>query len=134
MPAQTPRDLFARFQRNVLAGRAGLDEEMLTADVVVEMPFAPAGSRRVAGREEVVAMTRAGRAALPVVFEEFQEVAVHETADPEVIVIEYRIAATVPGGGPRAQAAFVVVLRARDGRIVHWREYQDRAAIAEALA
>jgi hypothetical protein len=36
-----------------------------------------------------------------------------------------------PTGG---SANFVVVLRARDGRIVHWREYQDRAAIAEALA
>ncbi|MEU8802663.1 nuclear transport factor 2 family protein [Spirillospora sp. NPDC048819] len=134
MSAQTPRDLFARFQDNVLAGQAGLDEEMLAADVVVEMPFAPAGSRRVAGREEVVAMTRAGREALPIVFEEFQEVVIHESADPEVIIAEYQIVATMPGNSTQAHAAFVVVLRARDGRIAHWREYQDRTAIAEALA
>jgi ketosteroid isomerase-like protein len=134
MSTQTPRDLFARFQDNVLAGQAGLDAEMLAADVVVEAPFAPAGSRRVAGREEVVAMTRAGREALPIVFEEFQDVVIHETADPEVIIVEYQIMAIMPGGDTRAQAAFVVVLRARDGRVVHWREYQDRTAIAEALA
>ncbi|MFI0482269.1 nuclear transport factor 2 family protein [Actinomadura sp. 9N215] len=134
MSRQTPQDLFARFQDNVLAGQAGLDEEMLAADVVVETPFAPAGSRRVEGREEVVAMARAGREALPIVFEEFQDVVIHESADPEVIIAEYQIVATMPGGGTRAQAPFVVVLRARDGRIVHWREYQDRTAIAEALA
>jgi uncharacterized protein len=134
MSAQTPRDLFTRFQRNALAGQAGLDEEMLAADVVVETPFAPAGRRRTEGREEVMAMTRAGREALPIVFEEFQDVVIHETADPEVIIVEYEMVATMPGSGTRAQAAFVVVLRAQDGCIVHWREYQDRAAIAEALA
>ena len=133
MSVPTPRELFARFQRNALAGRAGLDEDMLTADVILESPFAPAGHRRIEGRDEVVAMTRAGREALPIVFEEFQDVVIHETADPEVIIVEYRMVAAMPGGGPRAQAAFAVVLRARDGRIAHWREYQDRSAIAEAL-
>ncbi len=31
--------------------------------------------------------------------------------------------ASVPGTGKREAANFVVVLRARDGRVVHWREY-----------
>jgi len=130
----TPRELFARFQHNVLAGEAGLDEEMLADDVVVEQPFTPVEHRRTEGREKVVAMTRAGREALPVVFEDFRDVVIHDTADPEVIVAEYQLAATIPGSDTRAQAAFVVVLRARDGRIVHWREYADGIAIANALA
>ncbi|WP_230985390.1 nuclear transport factor 2 family protein [Microbispora oryzae] len=134
MSEQTPRDLFARFQRNALAGEAALDEEMLADDVVVEWPFGRVGHRRIKGREQVVAMTRAGREALPVVFEEFRDVMIHETADPEVIVAEYQMVATIPGSGKEAQAPFVVVLRARDGRIVHWREYQDQAMIAEALS
>jgi ketosteroid isomerase-like protein len=79
-------------------------------------------------------MVRQGREALPIAFEEFRDVVIHETADPEVIVAEYAVVASLPGSGRRASAAFAVVLRARDGRIVHWREYQDRAAIAEALA
>ncbi|MFI0452679.1 nuclear transport factor 2 family protein [Actinomadura sp. 6N118] len=134
MPERSPRDLFARFQNNTLAGQAALDEEMLADDVVVESPFAAAEQRRTEGREQVVAMTRAGREALPIMFEEFRDVVIHETADPEVIIAEYQIVAAMPESGTRAQAPFVVVLRARDGRIVHWREYQDRTAIAEALA
>ncbi|WP_131735960.1 nuclear transport factor 2 family protein [Actinomadura roseirufa] len=134
MPTPTPRDLFARFQRNALSGQAALDEEMLSADVVVEQPFAPAEHRLTEGREKVLAMVRAGREAFPLTLEEFRDVVIHETADPEVIIVEYRLTATVPGRGTRASAACVVVLHARDGRIVHWREYQDQAAIAEALA
>ncbi|KAB2361044.1 nuclear transport factor 2 family protein [Actinomadura montaniterrae] len=134
MPDQTPRELFARFQHNVLAGEGGFDEEMLAEDVEIEMPFAPAGhARRIEGRAAVAALVRQGREALPIAFEEFRDVVIHETADPEVIVAEYAIVASAPGGR-RASAAFAVVLRARDGRIVHWREYQDRAAITEALA
>jgi ketosteroid isomerase-like protein len=134
MSEMTPKDLFSRFQRNVLAGGAGLDEEMLAEDVVIEMPFAPAGhDRRMAGRAEIAARLREGRAALPVVFEEFRDVVVHQTADPEVIVAEYAMVASLTTGGKRASANFVVVLRARDGRVAHWREYQDRAALAEAL-
>ncbi|WP_242911176.1 nuclear transport factor 2 family protein [Actinomadura terrae] len=149
MSQQGPRELFDRFQRNALAGEPALDEGMCAEDIVVESPFAPSGHRRVEGRANVLAMTREGRAALPVTFEEFRNVVVHETADPEVIVAEYEMVASVPGkSGPeesapeksvpgdarRASASFVVVLRARDGRVVHWREYQDRAAIMEALA
>lgn len=135
MSGPTPRELFARFQEKLLAGEGGLDEEMLAEDVEIEMPFAPAGhARRIEGRAAVTAMVRQGREALPIAFEEFRDVVIHETADPEVIVAEYAVVASVPGSGRRASAAFAVVLRARDGRIVHWREYQDRAAIAEALA
>ncbi|NYI95585.1 hypothetical protein HNR12_001862 [Streptomonospora nanhaiensis] len=134
MSEQSPRDLFARFQRNALAGRPGFDAEMLAPDVVVEQPFAPPANRRTEGRDNVVAMTRAGREALPVVFEGFSEVEIHETADPEVIIAEYRLTATVPRTGTRARGAFVVVLRAANGRIAHWREYQDTAAFAAALA
>ncbi|MDL4820303.1 nuclear transport factor 2 family protein [Actinomadura opuntiae] len=135
MSEQTPRELFARFQRNALAGGAGLDEEMLAEDVVIEMPFAPDGhARRMEGRAAIAARLREGRAALPIIFEEFRDVVIHETADPEVIVAEYVMVATMPARGRRASANFAVVLRARDGRVVHWREYQDRAAITEALA
>ncbi|TYB41578.1 nuclear transport factor 2 family protein [Actinomadura chibensis] len=130
-----PRELFERFQRNALDGRAGLDEEMLAEDVVVEMPFAPGGAgRRAEGGAAIAARLREGRAALPVVFEEFRDVVIHETADPEVIVAEYAIVASVPATGRRASANFVAVVRARGGRIVHWREYQDHAAIAAAVA
>lgn len=112
MSMPTPLDLFARFQRKALAGEAGLDEEMPAENVVVEQPFAPAGHRRAEGRDKVLAMTRAGREALPLEVEKFRDVVIHETADPEVIVVEYQMVAALPGAGIWAQAAFALVLRA----------------------
>ncbi|TDD43248.1 phzA/B-like protein [Nonomuraea terrae] len=97
------------------------------------MPFAPPGApRRIAGREEVAAFTAAGRSALPVRFDEFRTVAVHQTADPDVIVAEYELTGTT-ATGHRASAAFALVIRVRDGRVAHWREYQDTAAITRTL-
>ncbi|RSN69368.1 nuclear transport factor 2 family protein [Actinomadura sp. WAC 06369] len=129
----TPRGLFARFQDNVLAGRPGLDEGMLGDGTVVETPFSPEGHRRFEGRDAVAAMLEAGRG-LPVEFEAFRRVVVHETADPDVIVAEYELVARIPATGRRAAGAFVLVLRARDGRVAHWREYQDVGAMARAFA
>jgi ketosteroid isomerase-like protein len=123
----------------MLAGWAvnGFDgfDDRLADDVLIETPFAPPGRPdRVAGREAFLAMARTGRAALPFHFDESVVVAVHETADPEVIVVEYQLGGTVTTTGERHRASFIGVLRVRDGKIKHWREYQDTARIARALA
>ena len=98
------------------------------------MPFAPPGRpRRIEGREEFLAFAEPQRAAFPVRFEEVRDVVIHETANPEVIVVEYELAGTVTTTGHRASAPFIGVLRVRDGKTVHWREYQNVLAIAAAL-
>jgi ketosteroid isomerase-like protein len=110
------------------------DDDLLAEDVVVEWPFAaPGRPRRLAGREAFRALAGPARAALPFHFDEFDLGAVHETADPDVVVLEYRLGGTVTTTGQRRSAAFISVIRVRDGRIVLWREYQDTAAIAAAL-
>jgi len=130
-----PREVFARMTQQWLANRLDAMESLLADDGVVEAPFAPPGKpRRIVGREEFMAFARAERALLPVRFEECRETAVHETADPEVIVVEYELAGTVTTTGFRASAPFIGVLRVRDGKIAAWREYQDTSAIARALA
>ena len=102
--------------------------------MVIETPFAPPGRpKRIEGREEWLALAAAGRAALPARFEAFRTIAIHDTADPEVIVVEYELAGTVLPTNRSASARFVGVLRVRAGKIVHWREYQDTLAIATAL-
>ena len=65
--------------------------------------------------------------------DEYREIAVHETADPEVLVAEYELSGIAPATGERSTAGFVVVLRVRAGRIVHWREYQDVLALSAAF-
>jgi ketosteroid isomerase-like protein len=109
-------------------------DSLLAEDVVVEWPFAaPGRPRRIEGRGAFLAMAGAGRAALPFRFDEFTLDAQHETADPDVVVLEYRLGGTVTTTGERRSAAFISVIEVRGGRIVRWREYQDTMAIAAAL-
>ncbi|MFC7532675.1 nuclear transport factor 2 family protein [Actinoplanes sp. GCM10030250] len=130
----TPREIFDRMRDRWLANVSTYDPEVLADDVVVEMPFAaPGHPRRREGKREVLAFTEAGRAAFPVRFEDCRNVVVHETADPEVIVVEYELVGTHTRTGVTASAPFIGVLRARDGRLAHWREYQHTLAIAQAV-
>jgi ketosteroid isomerase-like protein len=129
-----PREVFARMKQQWLSNTVDPMHSLLADDAVIETPFAPPGRpRRFCGRDEFLAFARAGRASLPVRFEECRELAIHETADPEVIVVEYELAGTVTTTGQRAAAPFIGVLQVRGGQITRWREYQDAVAIAHAL-
>jgi ketosteroid isomerase-like protein len=108
-------------------------DDLLADDVVIETPFAPDGPKRWSGRGEWLAFARSGRNQLPVTLDQFTKLAVHETVDPEVAVIEYELGGVVTATGQRASARFIGVLRVRDGKIAGWREYQDTYAIRQAL-
>ncbi len=59
--------------------------------------------------------------------------ALHETADPATIIIEYELTAAMNDGTGTATAPFAVVLTVRDSKITRWREYQHTALIAQAM-
>jgi ketosteroid isomerase-like protein len=127
----TPREVFERM------GQVWVDggEDMWAEDVVVESPFArPGRPKRIEGRAEFRKIAEEGRAALPVTFEESNVIAIHDTTDPETIVVEYELVATLNATGERHSALFIGVLTARDGKVVRWREYQDTARIDAVLA
>jgi ketosteroid isomerase-like protein len=129
---RTPQEVFECMRQEWL-GAAPPDGDLLAEDAVLEMPFAaPGHPKRIEGRDGVVAFTGAGRAAFPLRLDEVGDVTVHETADPEVIVVEYTIDGRLPDGS-RESAPFIGVLRVRDGRTLLWREYQDKFAIASAI-
>jgi ketosteroid isomerase-like protein len=133
--SSSPHELFERFQRNVLSNAsAGLTDDLTAEDIVVEWPFNPPGRpRRIHGRAAFQALAEQGRASLPVRFEAFRNVVVHQTTDPEVIVVEYDLTGTVTTTGRSATLPFVQVLKVSDGQFVHVREYQNILAMAEAL-
>ena len=113
-------------------GRA--HDDLWAPDVVIEAPFAAPGQpKRFEGAAAFFEATKESRESLPVRFDTFRVTAKHETADPEVTVLEYELGGTVLTTGRQASAPFAAVMRVRDGRIVLWREYQDKLAIAEAL-
>jgi uncharacterized protein len=59
-------------------------------------------------------------------------IAVHETADPEVIVAEFRYEGIVVETGEPFTIPAVFVLRVRDGKIVESRDYLDHLRSARA--
>jgi ketosteroid isomerase-like protein len=123
------REVFEKAMRpEYLTGEVTGDH--LADDVVIEWPFA---GRRIEGKAAFLAMAGPARRALPFRIDRCETRAVHETADPEVIVVEYSLGGVMTATGDRAETDLICVLRVRDGKVVHWREYQDTAAIARAM-
>ena len=132
--AMTPREVLERIQHSALTMDGSLID-LYAPDAVHEWPFPfPGGPARLSGRDQIRAWSgRMSSGGSPFRFERFDNVVVHETADPEVIVVEYTLAGTVTTTGRRGSAPFIGVLRVRDGRITGWREYQNALAIAQAV-
>ncbi len=127
----TPREIFDGMRAQWLADLPTYNADSLADDVVIETPFAAPGSpTRIEGKQRVLEYTQAGRAAFPVRFDDCRNVVVYDTADPEVIVVEYELVGTHTATGVTASAPFIGVLRTRDGKLAHWREYQHTLAIA----
>lgn len=133
-PSASPREIFERWQQLVLSNDPGAEGQLSSHDVIIEAPFAPPGHpRRFDGLEQFLAYARPRRSALPARFEEFRNVVIHDTADPQVIIAEYDLAGTVTTTGQHAAASFIAILTVRNGKIVHWREYQDTLGMAISL-
>jgi uncharacterized protein (TIGR02246 family) len=95
-------------------------------DGLHEFPFG--GLAPYQGREEIRAGYRAMWGATPAEPQEIHEVARHRTEDPEVVVVEQTVHVTV--GGRPVTVPGLLVLRVRNGEIVHTRDYMDATAIA----
>jgi uncharacterized protein len=92
---------------------------------VIEMPFATglAPERMETTREELRARVTAGLAARR--YNRAVDVRIHETADPEVVVVEYRLEGRKVADDSPFSLAFVMVVTVRDGLIVHSRDYSN---------
>jgi uncharacterized protein len=108
--------------------------ELLTDDVVIEMPLAsPGWPRRIEGREQFAAAAKAGRRAMPLRFHDCRDVIVHDTADAATVLVEYQLAGTVTTTGAPVVAPVIALLNIHDGRIRTWREYHNIAAVLQGL-
>jgi ketosteroid isomerase-like protein len=85
---------------------------------------------RAATREELRARFRAGAAARRY---RDRDVVIHETADPGVVIAEYRLDGELAESAEPISLRFVMVMTIRDGQIVHTRDYTDPVAGARAL-
>jgi ketosteroid isomerase-like protein len=133
-PPPAPRQVVERLHRLVAEGDLEGQADLFAPDGVLEWPFAPDGvPRRIEGREAIRAtfaplgrrMRAAGRRPGAVA-----DVVVHETRDPEVVVVELAL------GGGDDPLPYVQVFRVRDGQILEFRDYfgpRTAAALAAGL-
>jgi uncharacterized protein len=130
MTTTTAHDVFDDFREHMLSSTP---ERMWAEDVVIEQPFAAGGPSRIEGRDNFLAATKTSRETLPVRVEEMRNVVVHDTTDPNKIIVEYELTGTLLTTGEKASALFIAVMEIRDGLITLWREYQNTLAMARAL-
>jgi uncharacterized protein len=128
-----PRDTVDRFFKAVVSPAPGDMADCYADQVVIEMPFASglAPKRLETTREEIRQRFAAGAASRR--YTALRDVRIHETGDPDVLVIEYTLDVMRVGDGEPFTMTFVMVLTFRDGLITHSRDYTDPIAAAHAL-
>jgi ketosteroid isomerase-like protein len=116
-----------------IARSAGDMGQVYAPDAVHEFPFTrPGAPARMEGRDVIMGFITAFWDTSPLRYERYRTIAIHQTADPDTIVVEQEVAGTSATTG-----SFVLpnllVLRARHGQITHLRDYANLLALADAL-
>jgi ketosteroid isomerase-like protein len=129
-----PRDVFERLRGALSANDRAAFAEMMAVDGIVEWPFrAPGGPARLEGRDAIRDYVTDSQLGRLMRFEELRPDAIHETSDPEVIVVETTTIGRVIETGRRFELPAIAVLRIRDGEIISYRDYTNPLAAAEAI-
>jgi ketosteroid isomerase-like protein len=87
---------------------------------------------RLQGREAI--RGHLSRATGFIKFDEYRNVVIHQTTDPEVIIVEYDAHGTVVPTGAPFEQTIIAVFRVRDGQILSYRDYINPLRLMEARA
>jgi ketosteroid isomerase-like protein len=121
------RTIFETVLARISAGDFDRLAELMTDDLVFDLPYGPDFlPMPIEGREQCNQM----QLMTFQLFSSFQQelVEIHECADPDELIAEYRSDAVVARNGNTYRNRYIGVLRFRDGKISHWREYHDPRA------
>jgi uncharacterized protein len=127
----TAADVFSKLaQVSVETNDTGALLDLCADDVVFEFPFAPPGRpARVEGKPALgdYLKTIAGRVRV----EGVSNLEIHETANPDVAIIEMTLTGIVTATGAPHEQSYISVLTVRDGLIVRYRDYWNPLRSAE---
>ncbi|MCE7009613.1 nuclear transport factor 2 family protein [Kibdelosporangium philippinense] len=127
----TPRELVSRLIDLFAEGRFADVPNFYAQDCELEIRFALPTAQVVRGRDGIRAMVNAvDPSAYPKMA--VSDLVIHETKDPEVIIAEWDYTGTAPDGTPFRNGNIIVV-RVRDGKVVHSRDYHNHIARAAAV-
>ncbi|KAK1178824.1 nuclear transport factor 2 family protein [Streptomyces sp. NBS 14/10] len=126
-------DIVERFHRAMLNKSADDLADLYAVDARHEFPFLfPGLPTCFNGREEIRAGYRAMWGATPVEPEAIRDVAIHETAEAGTVVVEQTVVGALAPAGRPVTVPGILVIRVRDGLIVHTRDYMDGLGVAAA--
>jgi ketosteroid isomerase-like protein len=118
-PVSTPREIFQQLTDGTVNKKWAQLPELFAEDVVITHPLTTGPLARVEGREKVrehFARMAGFDADLSI-----EDVVVHETTDPEVVVCEQTMCTTMNGEEVRMPG--IRVMRVRNGLIVSSKDY-----------
>jgi ketosteroid isomerase-like protein len=102
-------------------------------DAVHEFPFTRPGlPSRLEGRDEIVRWISDGWRTNTLTYESYRTIAIHDTGDPDTIIVEQEAVGTSTATGAFALPN-IVVLTARGGEITLLRDYVNILAAAAAI-
>jgi uncharacterized protein (TIGR02246 family) len=122
--------VLSRRRQLILDGDADGFADLFAPDGVIEAPFAgpPGVPLRLEGRDAIRAFSRRMLAS-PLRLDDFEQVGLLATTDPEVVVAEVRTSGTVTCTGRAFTATSVQIFRIRDGHIMLFRDFADPRAL-----
>lgn len=126
----SPRHVVERLLDGIAHGNWRTLHELYAESAAIDYPFALPAPRRLDG-QPAIRRYFAAVAKLPLQLRA-RNIRIHETTDPEVVVVEYDYDGLATATGRPFQVANIQVTRVRDGLIVHSRDYHDHLALADA--
>jgi ketosteroid isomerase-like protein len=128
-----PRAVLERWRQASVDQSPDGMREVYAPDAVHEFPFTlPGLPSRLTGRDEIVDWIAAGWRSGPLRYDRYRTLAVHDTTDPDTLVVEQEAVGTSATTGAFALPN-LVVLTVREGRIVRLRDYVNIPAAAAAM-
>ena len=128
-----PRAVLERWREAVLSQSVDDLARLYAPDAVHEFPFTRPGlPSRLEGRDEIMTWIADGWRAKAFKYERYRTLAIHDTGDPNTIVVEQDALGTSAAAG-EFTLPNIIVLTVRDGRIVHLRDYVNIVAAMAAI-
>jgi ketosteroid isomerase-like protein len=128
-----PREVLERVREAAISQSVEDMRRVYAEDAVHEYPFTRPGlPSRLEGRDEIVGWMAAFWQANTMTYERYRTIAIHDTGDPDTIVVEQEAVGTSAATG-EFTLPNIVVLTARDGQIAHLRDYVNILAAQAAI-
>lgn len=128
-----PRAVLERWRAAVIRQDVEALAGLYTVDAVHEFPFTRPGlPSRLEGRDEIVGWVAEGWKAKTLKYDEYRTLAIHDTGDPDTIIVEQEALGVSPVTG-EFTLPNLIVFTVREGQIACVRDYVNVLAAMAAI-